>query len=90
VIDWQDPCTGDCTFDLVTLLLYAWETPAARDLLWQHVRGQVGPGILGVYLAHMILRQVDWAIRHHGPPDTASWLRIAREALTQWRTLGAR
>jgi Ser/Thr protein kinase RdoA (MazF antagonist) len=22
VIDWQDPCSGDCTFDLMTLLFY--------------------------------------------------------------------
>jgi aminoglycoside phosphotransferase (APT) family kinase protein len=83
VIDWQDPCGGDCAFDLVTLLFYAWDIPAVRDTVWQYLRGQVGPGVLAVYLAHMILRQVDWSIRHHGPQETASWLRIAREALAR-------
>lgn len=88
VIDWQDPCAGDRAFDLVTLLFYAWDSPAMRDPLWRHVRGQISPGVLGVYLAHMILRQVDWSIRHYGPQQTASWLRIAREALARWGTLG--
>jgi len=88
VIDWQDPCAGDRAFDLVTLLLYAWDSPAVRDPLWRHVRSQVGHGALGVYLAHMILRQVDWSIRHYGSRETASWLRIAREALAQWGTPG--
>jgi hypothetical protein len=88
VIDWQDPCSGDCAFDLVTLLFYAWDAPAVRDQLWQHTLGRVGPGALGVYLAHLILRQVDWSIRHHGPQVTASWLRIAREILARCSTTG--
>jgi hypothetical protein len=89
VIDWQDPCSGDCAFDLVTLLFYAWDAPAVRDQLWQHTLGRVGPAVLGVYLAHLILRQVDWSIRHHGPQVTASWLRIAREILARYSTTGA-
>jgi hypothetical protein len=89
VIDWQDACSGDCAFDLVTLLFYAWDAPAVRDQLWQHTLERVGPGVLSVYLAHLILRQVDWSIRHHGPQDTASWLRIAREILARCSMTGA-
>jgi hypothetical protein len=81
VIDWQDPCSGDCTFDLATLLLYVWETPDMRGLLWAHALERAGPGVLGIYLAHMILRQVDWAIRHHRAAATAAWLRTAGSML---------
>jgi hypothetical protein len=88
VIDWQDPCSGDCTFDLSTLLLYSWELPEVRYRLWSCALDRAGPRMLGVYLAHMILRQVDWAIRHHGATATARWCRIAQDILAACRALG--
>lgn len=81
VIDWQDPHAGDCTFDLVTLLFYTWDDVVVRDYLWQHIIERISPGVLSVYLAHMILRQVDWSIRHYAPHATTTWLRIAHESL---------
>jgi len=81
VIDWHDPQVGDATFDLVTLLFYSWDTPAVRDQLWQYILTWISPQVLRVYLAHMILRQVDWAIRHHSPDATTRWVRIAQESL---------
>lgn len=83
VIDWQDLHAGDCTFDLVTLLVYTWDNAEVRDYLWQYIVERVGSGVLNVYLAHMILRQVDWSIRHHGSHATTIWLRIAQESLTR-------
>jgi aminoglycoside phosphotransferase (APT) family kinase protein len=88
VIDWQDPCSGDCTFDLSTLLFYCWEISELQDRLWSCALDRAGPRMLGVYLAHMILRQVDWAIRHHGAADTARWCRIAQDILAACRALG--
>jgi aminoglycoside phosphotransferase (APT) family kinase protein len=81
IIDWHDPQAGDATFDLVTLVFYSWDTPAVRDQLWQHILARISPTVLSVYLAHMILRQVDWSIRHHGPQATTRWMRIAQESL---------
>jgi hypothetical protein len=81
VIDWHDPQVGDATFDLVTLLFYSWDTPAVRDQLWQHILARISPQVLQVYLAHLILRQVDWSIRHYSPNATTRWVRIAQESL---------
>jgi aminoglycoside phosphotransferase (APT) family kinase protein len=89
VVDWQDPCSGDSAFDLTTLMYYAWENREVRDLLWQYLLKRVEPGVLGVYLAHLILRQVDWSIRHHGRRTTRFWLNIAREILPACRSAGA-
>jgi hypothetical protein len=36
------------------------------------------PGVLGVYLAYMIVRQVDFSIRHHGAAAVDQWLTYAR------------
>jgi hypothetical protein len=83
IIDWQDPQAGDCTFDLVTLLFYSWNTPAVRDQLWQHILTRISPQVLGVYLAHMSLRQVDWSIRHHGSQAVSQWLRVAQASLAR-------
>jgi len=65
VVDWQDPCSGDCTFDIVTLFYYSYDAPAVRVQLWRHLVGQASLAVLGVYLAHMVLRQVDWSIRFY-------------------------
>lgn len=83
VIDWHDPQVGDATFDLVTLMFYWWDTSVVRDQLWQYILARISPKVLGVYLAHMIVRQVDWSIRHHGPEVTTQWVRIAQDSLAQ-------
>lgn len=35
------------------------------------------PGAVAVYLAHLMLRQVDWSIRHHTPAVGARYLHRA-------------
>lgn len=88
VVDWQDPCAGDCAFDLVTLFYYSYDdSPDVRDLLWRHLVARVSPDALGVYLAHMVLRQVDWSIRFYDHATVERWLRVSRAILHDVRAL---
>lgn len=81
VIDWDGSCSGDCVFDLATLLFYQYDMPDLRDLLWTEAVERAGPGPLRVYLAHMILRQVDWSIRHHDSSTVRQYAQRAEEIL---------
>jgi Phosphotransferase enzyme family len=81
VIDWEGTCPGDSSFDLATLLFYAFDELDVREHLLDTLRQRVSPGILRVYLAHLILRQVDWSIRHHTRAIVASYLRVAQDVL---------
>lgn len=81
VIDWEGTLTGDAVFDLVSLLYYTYDQPEVRDAIWRAIREQRSPGVVAVYLAHMILRQIDWSIRHHTPAVVARHLRRAKHIL---------
>ncbi len=82
IIDWQTPGTGDCSFDLATLLFYSYDDPVIREQIRRHALAHASLNLLSIYCAHLILRQVDWSLRHH---DRATGERcIARgEALLQ-------
>jgi Ser/Thr protein kinase RdoA (MazF antagonist) len=80
VIDINPPVlAGDRAFDLATLLFYHYDHEQIRDLLRGRLLGLAGPQPACAYLAHMVLRQVDWSLRHH-PAATATrrHLRMAR------------
>jgi aminoglycoside phosphotransferase len=79
VIDWEGACAGDRGFDLATFLFYSYDDREMRDPLWREVLDRSGHGELAVYMAHMIVRQVDWSMRHHGPESTGHWMRVAGE-----------
>jgi hypothetical protein len=81
VIDWEGTCPGDSSFDLATLLFYTYDVLEVREQLLDTLRQRVSPGILRVYMAHLILRQVDWSIRHHTRAIVASYLRVAQDVL---------
>ena len=81
VVDWDGVRTGDRAFDLATLLFYAYVQEAARDALWSRVTSITDPAAVGVYLAHLIHRQVDWAIRHDEPSTIEYWLERVRLVL---------
>jgi len=84
VVDWEGACVGDRTFDLVTLLYYAYAAPdtrGVREALWQRALEQATPGVLALYLAHMILRQVDWSIRFYDAAVVARYLWASEDAL---------
>jgi aminoglycoside phosphotransferase (APT) family kinase protein len=73
------PLTGDRAFDLATLLFYLYDRDPVRE--WLHARALeiTGQRALDVYLAHMMLRQVDWSLRYHpGTPALAHHLHLAR------------
>ena len=81
VIDWEGVCAGDRGFDLATFLFYSYGDREVRDPLWREALDCSGRGALTVYMAHMIVRQVDWSIRHHPPAWTAYWMTTAKEIL---------
>lgn len=78
IVDWDGIGRGDRRFALVTLRfdLTTHDTDAGAwlDGLLADV---LPPAALRLYWAHMSLRMVDWAIRHHGPSEVAHWLSFA-------------
>lgn|GEM_PF-923688 len=73
------PLTGDRAFDLATLLFYQYDQVGFRNRLRARVLELTDERALRVYLAHMVLRQVDWSLRHHPrAPSTQHHLRLAR------------
>jgi aminoglycoside phosphotransferase (APT) family kinase protein len=80
VIDINPPAlTGDRAFDLATLLFYLYDRDGIRERLRGRALELTDRRALNVYLAHMVLRQVDWSLRHHpGTRATAHHLRLAR------------
>jgi thiamine kinase-like enzyme len=78
VVDWEGVRAGDRLFDLATLLFYTYQIPAVQDWLWKLALARGRPGVLGVYLAHMIVRQIDFSIRHHGTAAVDHWLTYAQ------------
>jgi aminoglycoside phosphotransferase (APT) family kinase protein len=81
VVDWDAAQAGDRAFDLVTLLFYAYDQETIRDALWRRVAEITDPAAIGVYVAHLIHRQVDWSIRHHPPSTVDHWLERAQVIL---------
>lgn len=88
VIDWNGCCAGDRAFDLVTLAFYALEDPLISQSLLQSARDISGPDATRLYLAHLILRQLDWSIRHHDETTVTRYLGISRAALKVIQDLG--
>jgi Ser/Thr protein kinase RdoA (MazF antagonist) len=80
VIDINPPVlAGGRAFDLATLLFYLYDHDAIRDLLRARLLELAGPQAVRAYLAHMMLRQVDWSLRHHPTaPATQRHLALAR------------
>jgi len=65
IVDWDGSCAGDCTFDIATLLFYSYDVVEVRERLWDYALKRASLRLLSMYLAHLILRQVDWSLRHH-------------------------
>ncbi len=61
------------------MLFYFYDHEQIRDLLRGRLLGLTGPRTACAYLAHMVLRQVDWSLRHHpAAAATRRHLRLAR------------
>lgn len=77
IVDWDAPYAGDHTFDIATLLFYAYDDREARELLWHSALQHTSRELLSIYLAHLILRQVDWSLRYHDKATAERYLRRA-------------
>jgi hypothetical protein len=81
VIDWEGSRSGDCAFDLATMLFYIWPFTDFRDALLRALLERTTRGAVVVYLAHMIVRQLDWSMRHHPKDAVDRYLETARAIL---------
>jgi hypothetical protein len=84
VIDWDGTCVGDAGFDLATMLFYQYKLgdmlpEKAIDDLMSEACAYSGVEMVHVYLAHMVVRQLDWSIRHHAQSVIDHYLDISRE-----------
>lgn len=70
VIDWEGATVGDCAFDLATLLFYSYANPECRDSIWARLLDRTSTPAASIYLAHMIVRQLDFSLR-----EQSGWLR---------------
>src|SRR5262249_22684122 len=83
VIDWDAPHAGDCVFDLVTLLFYHYDDVEMHQQLWEAALGRASIELLGIYFAHMIVRQVDWSLRYHNQRTIDRFLSISSTVLDE-------
>jgi Ser/Thr protein kinase RdoA (MazF antagonist) len=66
VIDINPPAlAGDRAFDLATLLFYVYDHEEIRRRLWARILKLTSRTAAEAYLAHMVLRQVEWSLRHY-------------------------
>jgi Ser/Thr protein kinase RdoA (MazF antagonist) len=79
VIDLNPPAlAGDRAFDVATLLFYGYDHDDLRRPLSARLHELTSSGAARAYLAHMVLRQVEWSLRHYpGAPATRHHLRLA-------------
>ena len=87
VIDWNGCCAGDRAFDLTTLAFYALEEPDVATWLLDRAREISSAPAIALYLAHLIVRQLDWSIRNHDQPTITRYLNISLSALRVMREL---
>jgi hypothetical protein len=61
------------------LLFYYYDHDEIRGLLRARLLDLAGPRAASAYLAHMVLRQVDWSLRYHpAAAATRRHLRLGR------------
>jgi hypothetical protein len=84
VVDWTGARGGDAGLDLVVLAFFldhARAPAAVRAQVEERLHDVVEPDGRLAFTAHLALRQVDWAVRHHGPDEVADWTSIAQTRL---------
>jgi aminoglycoside phosphotransferase (APT) family kinase protein len=93
VVDWHAAYAGDCCFDIATLLFYAYDDLALRARLWEYALTRASLELLSMYLAHMILRQVDWSLRYHDRATSERYIasgQLLLQEIAQRATTGSR
>jgi hypothetical protein len=86
IVDWEGARAGDSAFDLATLLFYSYDHAALRSLLWEYILARRPIQVISVYLAHLILRQVDWSLRHHEETVRAHYIARGQALLADIET----
>jgi Phosphotransferase enzyme family len=94
VVDWTVPFTGaaqgDRGFDVATLLFYGYDIDATRDDLWARALDISGLAWTAIHLAHLVLRQVEWSMRHRpGSVEEQRFVGIAHAVLDELDRRGA-
>jgi hypothetical protein len=80
VVDWDGANRGDARHDLYALRFdLARRSPALGHRLAAMLRPATPAELELAWWAHLSLRYVDWAIRHHTAADVASWLDVAEQ-----------
>ncbi len=82
VIDWEGSGAGDRAFDLATLLFYDYLNAPVRKALLARILAVAEREAVAIYLAHMVIRQLEWSISHHPKRVVDYYLRIARAILS--------
>jgi aminoglycoside phosphotransferase (APT) family kinase protein len=84
VIDWEGVERGDRAFDRFTLAFYSgvagW-TNAERAGWIKELVAASPSDASALYVAHLSVRSVDWAIRHETEKDVQAWLSWSAAAL---------
>ena len=76
------PVHGDRAFDLATLAFYVYDAGDLRRPILARLSSLASRAAVRAYLAHMVLRQVEWSVRHYpAAPATRHHLRLARLVL---------
>lgn len=84
VIDTDFATIGDARFDLVALALTSWTVrcePGVRDRLEHAAFDPLTGQQRDAYVAHLLLRFLDWPIRRHSPDEVDFWLAQADRLL---------
>jgi hypothetical protein len=79
VVDWEGCTSGDRAFDLVTFCFGLGRARAAlgvEERVWSRAEELAPAAHLRVYVAHMALRTLDWAIRHHSAAEVDRVLEV--------------
>jgi len=82
VVDWEGVRAGDHAFDLATMLFYTYDAAEARTALWRRSRELRPASVFSVYMAHVVLRQVEWSLRMHAPAIGRGYLDRAHRVLS--------
>jgi len=77
------PVHGDRAFDLATLAFYVYDASELRRPILARLSSLASRAAVRAYLAHMVLRQVEWSVRHYpAAPATRHHLHLARLVLS--------
>ena len=77
------PVHGDRAFDLATLAFYVYDASELRRPILARLSSLASRAAGRAYLAHMVLRQVEWSVRHYpAAPATRHHLHLARLVLS--------